>query len=158
MTITREDLTIERSTADWGGPIAVVTVSFPDPWTAELKPRVFELKSTEGMEGIPLGGHGIHVGEVHGGHRDDWRGAFDTTDMDKAVGHLVEYLNELVERQLAEQATESPLSRLSEALSDFGESLNDGSRRDFREEWARVRAVFVAVDMAMAGFARREDR
>jgi hypothetical protein len=145
---TRNDLSIMRLVTTWGGPGARVTVQFPEQWTDETRERTFVLRSTEGMPGVTERGHGIHINAMHG-DRQDWRGAFKTLDMDEAIDHLVVYLNELAERQRAQRATESPLAELFDALSDFGNSLNDSSRRDFHKEWARVRAAFVAVDMAM---------
>ena len=155
MTITREDLAISYSTSDWGGPVAVVTAELPQPWTEETEPRTFELKSTKGMDRITEGGHGIHIFEMPDHHgRPDWRGAFKTTDLQQALDWFVEYLNELVERQAVSQRAEGVLSQLNGALTDFGESLNDESCRDFRAEWDRVREAFVGVDLAVRGAGR----
>ncbi|RKR92631.1 hypothetical protein BDK92_7073 [Micromonospora pisi] len=148
--ITRDDLTITRSTAEWGGPIAVVTVDFPERWTNELKTRTFELRSTEGLDTISSDG-GIFVHELHPGrHRDrDWRGVFKTLDMEEALVRLVKYLNQLLDRQNAEVSASSSLAELREALSGFENALEDNSRRDFEEEWAQAVAAMTAVDIAL---------
>jgi hypothetical protein len=157
VTITREDLTIEHSTSRWGGPVARISVEFPQAWTGEPETRTFELKSTEGLDPIAKERHSIHVGEIGERVRDnDWRGCLRTVDMEEAIGEFVDWLNHLVERQSASSATEGARARLSEALTDFGDSLDDRSWRDFRTEYANAKAAFVALDMVMAEHAGKD--
>jgi hypothetical protein len=157
MTITLADLTVERSTAEWGGPVA--TVTFPAnliiDWASPSHTRTFRLRSTVGFDQIDPEKHSIHVDEPReSGDRGEWHGAFRTTDMDEALASLVEFLNDLRARHLVESATSAPRSELSGALRDFDEALEDRTRRDFRTEWSNVRDAFHAAELAYAEATR----
>lgn len=146
---SREDLSVEYSTAKWGGETAKVTVN-----SGELAGRSFWLRSTKGLESdrcndLDTGG-GIHVdgSEPDVGHFD-WRGAFKTFDIEEAIDLLIEYINELSERRRVEEATYGELSDLEEALSSFSDSLRETSSKDFKEEWRRIQAAVVAMELKM---------
>jgi hypothetical protein len=148
--ITLDDLTVERSTADWGGPIATVTVN------AGPKARsVFALRSTEGIDrgaGGPgstlANGGGIHVdaGEPEGG-RPDWRGAFRTFDMDEDLALLVDYVNDLAVRDAVQEATWAETSAVEEGIRGFTDALGQSSRRDWRQELDQLVEAVAALRM-----------
>lgn len=149
MTYSRDDLTITHGTTNWGGPFATITTTWRERWGHNPGMRMFELKSTEGLDKVTEGGEGVFLSEVHDKARPEFLGAFKTFDMDEAIDQLVGYLNHLSDRQAAEEATASPLQELTEALSDFGDSLEDRSHRDFEVEWARLKLAVSAVDVAL---------
>jgi hypothetical protein len=151
--ITRDDLTDVHGAAD-AGPTAVVKVN-----AGPLEGRTFTLRSTEllpdshgGATTLARGG-GIHVDASDPDEkRIDWRGAFKTYDMGEAVDSLVTYINELAERAAVEDSLWGVMSELTDALSGFQDALNENSRRDWREEWARAQDAFAAVRLQVAEF------
>lgn len=146
LPITRDDLTVEHGTAEFG-PTANVTVK-----AGPLAGRTFRLRSTENMT-EPTGvatslrkGGGIHL---DGGDTDsarvDWRGAFKTFDMEVALDWLVEYVNDVAVRKAVEDATWGVLGDLADTLTAFRDSLEESSRREWRVEWQRACDAFVAA-------------
>jgi len=149
--ITREDLTLEPFTQHWGGEGMRASVAFPDLWAPEgTRPRSFELWSTKGLRGTPKAGGGTHVNDTTNGKTYDWRGVLPANEMDEAIDQLVDYINDLIDRQALAWKMESALHQLRDALSRFHNSLEDDSRFDYDEEWPKARAAFEAVELAMA--------
>ena len=145
--ITIADFIIERGTSAWGGPKAKITVT-----AGPLVGRSFWLRSTEGMDSPTAAnlkkGGGIHVDATEPDKgRFDWRGSFDTWDMDEAIDGMVAYVNERAERHYVQDATWQDTSELAAAVESFTDSLSEVNARNFREEWQRVQRVVVALDM-----------
>lgn len=146
--ITITDLTIERDTATWGGPIAKATVT-----AGPLAGRSYWLRSTEGLDSptareLERGG-GIHLDSsdpersTHG-----WMGAYKTWDMDEAITFLVETVNEQAARAQVSEATWELRSALTQALESFDRSLEQGNGRDDWEQgWLRVQDTVGALAM-----------
>lgn len=147
--ITIDNLTIERGTANWGGPTATVTVV-----AGQLAGRVFTLRSTEGLErdGRPTltlaNGGGIHVdaGNPDSSH-PDWRGVFRTYDMNQAIADLIDYLDELAVRDRVQEATWAETSAMREALEAFDNALGESSRLDWRDQLQQLLTATAALDL-----------
>ncbi|MCW6008709.1 hypothetical protein K1W54_29810 [Micromonospora sp. CPCC 205371] len=155
--ITRDDLSVEHGDAEYG-PTAKVTVN-----AGPLAGRTFILRSTEKMTNI--GGSQLSLRKGGGIHVDagdpdakfvDWRGAFRTFDMDKAIDYLVEEVNELAVRAALQDSLWGVLHAVTDGLSGFEESLQESSRRDWREEFAGLGRAFVALRLKVAEFDGRE--
>ena len=145
--ITRDDFTIEHSTAKWGGPTAKVTIT-----RGPLAGRTFWLRSTQGLDNditrdLSKGG-GIHLdGADPDRSHHGWRGAFKTFDMNEAIDRLVDYVNDIAERERVQDATWSETAALSEAVQAFTDALNESSQLNFLREWQRVQEAVAALDM-----------
>lgn len=151
--IARDDLTVEHGDAEYG-PTAKVTVN-----AGPLADRTFMLRSTERMADV--GGSQLSLRKGGGIHVDagdpdakyvDWRGAFRTFDMDKAIDYLVEEVNELALRAAVQDSLWGVLHSVTDALNGFEESLQESSRRDWREEFAGLGRAFVALRLKVAEF------
>lgn len=154
--ITREQITVEHATSDWGGPI--IRMSLPNKlvesasWRAD-EMRTFELKHTKGMEGMTARdkGHGWHVFDASGSASHDWHGVLNmrrADDTEAAIGEMVGYLNHLAARGRVSEAMHAALSDVEEALRDFNQSLEFRSYRDHNQEWPRFIAAVAAADAA----------
>ena len=148
--ITREDLTIERGTTNWGSEMATVTVNLPRYWSTQTV--TFLLRSTAGLTPLDAkdSGGGIHIHE--GNERGQWHGVLHARDMEPALDEFVGYLNHLVDRDVMSRAYE--VSDLDAVMTSFKNSLDYVTPRDFAEEWEKVKAAFRAIDVAYA--AERE--
>lgn len=149
--ITRDQLNIVRSTAEWGGEILTITVNDPPN---RLDGSTFRLRSPKGLKGMSKRDHygfvvDEHYGEITDDDRGTWHGSTDAEDAEAAIDEIVDHLNELVARDRVNDATCSALSELRDALSDFDQSLEHATPRDFRDEWKRAKAAIAAIDMAM---------
>lgn len=148
--ITRGDVTIERGTSDWGGPL--IRISLPwrlvesTTWRQD-QTCTFELKHTLGMEGMSRRdrGHGWHA---H--HGRTWHGMLSTTrkveDTEAAIDEMIDYLNHLATRNRVSEALATSLSGVIEAYDAFQESLEFRSHRDHNDEWERFIAAVAAAD------------
>jgi hypothetical protein len=157
VAITAADLIVDRSTADWGGPVATVTfpASLITAWASDGDTRTFRLRSTEGHDRVDADKYSILIDEPGpDGRAGRLLGAFRTVDMDEALRQLVEHLNDLHRRFLVDDATSTAVGDLSDAIRGFTEALEEQSWRDFRTEWANVRAAFHAAELAYAEVTR----
>lgn len=155
--ITRDQLTIEHGTSNWGGP--VIRIGLPNKlvescsWP-EDRVRTFELKHTKGLEGMSGRdkGHGWHVDDVgSSGGLSGWHGVLEMRDVDDpeaAIDEMLAYLNHLAVRDRVSTAVQPLISDLEEALRGFNESLEFRSYRDHNVEWPRVVDAVAAVDAA----------